>query len=1478
MMIVILMCVCSAMRMQQQKRAEQAEQTKEQLMQLLKNEILNVDDLNQARAQISDKSKDEVEIVSLAWRKTDENRSLMMGQIQNEFKVNSMKVQAEIEERMRSEMFEKIELAKAELNKQHSIILAAHFERQKAGNETELHLMKDKSSESAVNNITCHDDEILTIKHYHKDEISRLKDDFQNQMKQLSERYEEQITVIKEESEVSLASCKDEGQKMLEEQVIELQKTSTESFQLQIKVLKENLSSAEAARKKTVAELEQMKQIDGANSIEMEKLLEEKGILLSKIEQLKEDRNKEFDRIRDEVKTPLEQEIESLKESQHLMMSSAAETYLEEVEKLKEEIVSTKGHNISINMLVSKHESEKESLRAQLTESFQNEMDQIKLNRQNDQALYKKRIVALKTEKENELESLRNKLEQEFQDEILRVKAEANESLLEEQGRTKSEYEAKLLQMRKSIESMANEVSKEMEKSTNLELILRETTDKHDITIVKLEEKFSSDFKSLRESLNNERVLALSRLQEELNNAHELGLKEVKEKHKNDMAIAFDSKEAEIQLMVDSRKQIEYEYEIRITNLNADVQQIKQELEKSRDDFAREFELGEAGAVEGSQHDVQNLLDNQRSSFDARVVQIKSEHENDIQALQQNALHVQDELETAKHLLQERTVQFEVGAEKTSILENDLMKAHSDIHAAKTREMKLDLSIDKLQEEIRYLDKKYRDDLESKIQEIANLHKSIIKNDQAMQAKAVLITELDSLKTRLSELEVQLAEAEAEKAIAMNCAQTKEDEKEHALQQLRAGLESKDHEIANLHKSIIKKDQAMQASSGLGNELDSLKTRLSELEVQLAEAAVEKVQLTSTIAGVQATDVEQKQMIQKLRDEVVRISEEKANEAVSIKKEYEDKLKEKTLSITVIEDKNQSAIKLLKQEIVENNIDCLDLKKQLDELHKSNAQITEKSVIENEEELRLKQEALSKEVIELRRHIEASSLERDELEALKISANEEIGDLRQTIESLTKSKEDATEQHTQELENLKARVRSGIASYKQEISSLTESLNTVKSVNENQLSELQQMKEHQEKLVCQIQESEYSRKDSMAKEERIVANHEEKILVLQNELEKAELSLEREKGTVKSLEREIDSFEKMHSDSIDGMKADLGRTISSSREEIKNQKLRISQLEEECVVYKGELADSKSSISKLRADLELYQQTERTMKDEISDLEISLNESITNSRSTTTSLIERQEQLENENIKLKHQLSEAKNKEVELRTNFSGLSSRLEALTVSKEKAVEIQSEKSRKSELEFEARILSLTNELARTSEKLTLMKSDQATLENTISRMKIERDASERRHGQRTALVGMLEIQMSEAKDECDRAKSKLDDALSAIDKKESDILLLEKEIDSVRSDLLQTKDALDEAGNRNDASVAIARKDIEVQHRSRLESLQQKMAKKSAAAQKLLQQREQECIELRKANKAMQIELESGSSSDRHIFELAAKVSLL
>merc|ERR1712176_1614386 len=61
-----------------------------------------------------------------------------------------------------------------------------------------------------------------------------------------------------------------------------------------------------------------------------------------------------------------------------------------------------------------------------------------------------------------------------------------------------------------------------------------------------------------------------------------------------------------------------------------------------------------------------------------------------------------------------------------------------------------------------------------------------------------------------------------------------------------------------------------------------------------------------------------------------------------------------------------------------------------------------------------------------------------------------------------------------------------------------------------------------------------------------------------------------------------------------------------------------------------------------------------------------------------------------------------------------------------------------------------------------------------------------------------------------------------------------------------------------------------------KSQVENLQNQMKKKSSVAQKMIKERESECVELRKTNNLLQNEVDKGSLSDRRIFELAAHQS--
>jgi chromosome segregation ATPase len=114
-----------------------------------------------------------------------------------------------------------------------------------------------------------------------------------------------------------------------------------------------------------------------------------------------------------------------------------------------------------------------------------------------------------------------------------------------------------------------------------------------------------------------------------------------------------------------------------------------------------------------------------------------------------------------------------------------------------------------------------------------------------------------------------------------------------------------------------------------------------------------------------------------------------------------------------------------------------------------------------------------------------------------------------------------------------------------------------------------------------------------------------------------------------------------------------------------------------------------------------------------------------------------------------------------------------------------------------------------------------------------------------------------------------SQRDDAIQEL---KDELEKMKRELQDAKTARKQASDSLSTAQKGTDAKKA---KMVESLQRE-LQSLQQQMARKSAAAQKLLQEREKECAELQKANNALQQEVDKGTLSDRRIFELAAKQS--
>jgi chromosome segregation ATPase len=191
---------------------------------------------------------------------------------------------------------------------------------------------------------------------------------------------------------------------------------------------------------------------------------------------------------------------------------------------------------------------------------------------------------------------------------------------------------------------------------------------------------------------------------------------------------------------------------------------------------------------------------------------------------------------------------------------------------------------------------------------------------------------------------------------------------------------------------------------------------------------------------------------------------------------------------------------------------------------------------------------------------------------------------------------------------------------------------------------------------------------------------------------------------------------------------------------------------------------------------------------------------------------------------------------------------------------------------------------ELEKSREELNRFKLESSQNSAMLSRLKADQEAIEKTHGQRTALVGMLETQLLELNEKNSDTLAKLEAAIYDLGQKDDDLSTAREDVERLSKDLADAR-AQTEATKRaalEQKSQSLADKDIlkkaqlaESLQRE-VQTLQQQMAKKSSAAQRLLQQREADCQELKKRIKSLQQDLDKGSLSDRRIFELAAQQS--
>eukprot|EP00588_Corethron_pennatum_P020828 CAMPEP_0194320544 /NCGR_PEP_ID=MMETSP0171-20130528/16846_1 /TAXON_ID=218684 /ORGANISM="Corethron pennatum, Strain L29A3" /LENGTH=1829 /DNA_ID=CAMNT_0039078109 /DNA_START=206 /DNA_END=5692 /DNA_ORIENTATION=+ len=232
-----------------------------------------------------------------------------------------------------------------------------------------------------------------------------------------------------------------------------------------------------------------------------------------------------------------------------------------------------------------------------------------------------------------------------------------------------------------------------------------------------------------------------------------------------------------------------------------------------------------------------------------------------------------------------------------------------------------------------------------------------------------------------------------------------------------------------------------------------------------------------------------------------------------------------------------------------------------------------------------------------------------------------------------------------------------------------------------------------------------------------------------------------------------------------------------------------------------------------------------------------------------------------------------------LRDDLLSTQESLETKNSSLEKKIEEQTDKLSALNMSLEASVdgnQKSSRDIADLREQVASLTSKHVARETLIGRLQDERDASERKHGQHTALIGMLEAQVAEAREANEKANTSLVKKEELLKKIQKDAKCLEAARAEADKESEKLRQELADFAKKMSIEIDGVRKEMLMQQRNEMDALKQFYGKKSAAGQKILEMRERECAELRKSLAAVKRELELGSPEDRQFFEMAAKQS--
>ncbi len=301
----------------------------------------------------------------------------------------------------------------------------------------------------------------------------------------------------------------------------------------------------------------------------------------------------------------------------------------------------------------------------------------------------------------------------------------------------------------------------------------------------------------------------------------------------------------------------------------------------------------------------------------------------------------------------------------------------------------------------------------------------------------------------------------------------------------------------------------------------------------------------------------------------------------------------------------------------------------------------------------------------------------------------------------------------------------------------------------------------------------------------------------------------------KAMESHIDTLTVQFKEKLETARTKAVEEVNALQQSVQERDGKLKQLIEKLTSLTATSTKLRDENVAMKNKLESEMNTQKELRGQLSSMKKQLDETVANSSATASSLLKQQEtlekdksNLENQMKKLRTELQSKSNKVEELSGKLQALSENLNAITKG-QKAMDEKLEQASKQEAKLQASEMEV-NDLR---EQINKLKLDMTKYVTTIEKLQAEKDTNERNFGQRTAIVGMLETQLSEMNDKYSDVCVKLEAAtydlnqkLEMIQNDADRIKVLEKELEDAKAAAKRTDGVI---GGR--AKVAMMSKQI-------------------------------------------------------------------